>query len=195
MYCVMVPFLYWVVSHKSPKAYNIIAALLCIVGVGFMSLKNDFSFTLNIGDALTLIGALGFAVQIVLISLFAKGKDMIVLTVVQLITSSLVGFILSLIFEPVPAFEELISLEFIGQFLYLSILASSVAMLFQNVGQAHVPPAQASLFMSLEGVFGVFFSVVFYGEQLTLPLVIGFALIFIGILISELMPQMQKPNE
>ena len=50
------------------------------------------------------------------------------------------------------------------------------------------PPAQASLLLSLESVFGVVFSVLLYGEQLTSRLVSGFALIFAAILVSETFP-------
>jgi drug/metabolite transporter (DMT)-like permease len=60
---------------------------------------------------------------------------------------------------------------------------------FQNVGQAHVPPAQASLLLSLESVFGVLFSVLFFGEELTLQLALGFTLVFCAILLSELAPR------
>jgi drug/metabolite transporter (DMT)-like permease len=57
----------------------------------------------------------------------------------------------------------------------------------QNVGQTHVPPAQASLILCLESVFGVLFSVVFYGETLTPRVLLGFAVIFIAIVSSEVL--------
>ncbi|MEI3315906.1 MAG: hypothetical protein V8R29_06840 [Eggerthellaceae bacterium] len=39
--------------------------------------------------------------------------------------------------------------------------------------------------MSLESVFGVVFSILLYGELLTVRLVVGFVLIFIALLVSE----------
>ena len=71
---------------------------------------------------------------------------------------------------------------------FLTVFASIVAFGIQNLALAHVPPAQASLFLSLESVFGVLFSVLLYGELLTGRLVLGFALIFIAIVISETFP-------
>ena len=68
---------------------------------------------------------------------------------------------------------------------YLVVFASCVALVIQNVALAHVPPAQASLFLSLESVFGVLFSILLYGELLTVRLVVGFVLIFIALLVSE----------
>ena len=62
----------------------------------------------------------------------------------------------------------------------------------QNVALAHIPPAQASLFLSLESVFGVLFSIALYGEQITLRLLVGFVLIFAAIVISETFPLKKK---
>ena len=71
---------------------------------------------------------------------------------------------------------------------FLAVFASVVAFGIQNVSLAYVPPSQASLFLSLESVFGVLFSVMLYGEQIGLRLVMGFALIFVAIVVSETFP-------
>ena len=70
--------------------------------------------------------------------------------------------------------------------------ACGVALVIQNVALAHVPPAQASLFLRLESVFGVLFSVLLYGEQVGLKLIVGFVLIFGAILVSEMFPLKRK---
>ena len=38
VYCVIVPFLYWLIARKRPDRYNILAAVVCIVGIGLVSL-------------------------------------------------------------------------------------------------------------------------------------------------------------
>ena len=43
-------------------------------------------------------------------------------------------------------------------------MATTVALLFQNVGQVWSDPASASVILSLESVFGVLCSVIFYGD-------------------------------
>ena len=72
------------------------------------------------------------------------------------------------------------------------VFASGLCYLFQNVGLAHVSPAQGSLLLSLESVFGVLASVLFYGEVVTGRMAAGFVLIFAAILISELAPARRK---
>ena len=43
VYCVIVPFLYWAAARRRPDRYNILAALLCVTGVGLVSLDGDLS--------------------------------------------------------------------------------------------------------------------------------------------------------
>lgn len=71
---------------------------------------------------------------------------------------------------------------------YLVLLSSCLCYVIQNVGQTKVPAADAGLLLSLESVFAVLASVVFYGEELTPRLVCGFALIFVAIVVSEVGP-------
>ena len=46
--------------------------------------------------------------------------------------------------------------------------------------------------LRLESVFGVLFSVLLYGEQVGLKLIVGFVLIFGAILVSEMFPLKRK---
>lgn len=69
--------------------------------------------------------------------------------------------------------------------LYLCVMATTVALLFQNVGQVWSDPASASVILSLESVFGVLFSVIFYGDPVTPRLLMGFVLIFVAVVCSE----------
>ena len=61
----------------------------------------------------------------------------------------------------------------------------TLCYLFQNVGQKFVNENIAALLLSLESVFGVFFSILFGQEIMTLQIGLGFMIIFISVLISE----------
>ena len=58
-YCVIVPFLAWLLLRRRPNRYNIVAAVLCIAGIGFISL--DDSLTMRFGDIMTLVCAFFYA--------------------------------------------------------------------------------------------------------------------------------------
>ena len=72
-----------------------------------------------------------------------------------------------------------------GGLTYLALFATAGALLLQNVGQRYTPAAPAAILLSLESVFGVLFSVIFYHETVTARLAMGFGLIFLAVIISE----------
>ena len=45
VYCVIVPFLYWAVDQLRPSRWNVLAALLCVAGIGFVSRDGGLSMT------------------------------------------------------------------------------------------------------------------------------------------------------
>ena len=180
IYCVLVPFFYWAVDKKRPDKYNITAGIITMLGIGLVSMNGSFS--IGIGDTLTLIGGVLFAVHMVAVAKFSKDKDPILLTILQFGFAAIISWIVALIFEDMPTQW---SYQTITGLLYLAVFATAVALLLQNVGQKYTNPAPAAIILSLESVFGVLFSVVLYGEQITPRLFIGFMLIFISIIISE----------
>ena len=188
-YCVIVPFLAWALLRRKPNRYNLVAAFLCIVGVGFISLDGDLA--IRFGDAMTLACACFYALHIILVSRFAQGRDVYVLTLWQFVGVAVCSVIVGLIAEPAPTWSEL-SPECWASLAYLAVACTTLALLFQNIGQAHLPPASAALLLSLEAVFGVAFSVALGAEELTVRVVIGFALVFIAIVVSEVLPERAK---
>ena len=43
IYCVIVPFLYWLIDRRRPDRFNIAAAFLCMLGIGLVSLDGNLS--------------------------------------------------------------------------------------------------------------------------------------------------------
>lgn len=107
------------------------------------------------------------------------------MTVVQLAASSAVSLVAAVLVDGAVDFAVFLNPSLWGALFYLVILSSAVCMVVQNLGQAHVPPAPASLILSLESVFAVIASVVFYGEVVTARLACGFACIFVAVVVSE----------
>lgn len=190
-YCVIVPFLAWALVRRRPNRYNIVAAVLCIVGIGFISL--DGSLTMRFGDAMTLVCAVFYALHIILVSQFAQGRNIYVLTMWQFVGVAVCSLFVGELFEPMPDWAAL-PMDCWISLAYLAIACTTVALLFQNIGQAHIPPASAALLLSLEAVFGVAFSVALGAETLTLRIVFGFALVFAAIIISEVLPERSKKS-
>ena len=182
VYCVLVPFLYWAFAGVRPDRYNVIAAVLCVAGVGLVSLTGDL--TVNPGDGLTLVSAVFYASHIVAVAKVSAGKDIYLLTVFQFAFSGLYAWIGGAFTETFPA-QALVRPEVVLPLIYLAVMATTAALLFQNVGQVWSDPASASVLLSLESVFGVLCSVAFAGDQVSGKMLLGFALIFVAVVCSE----------
>lgn len=182
VYCVLVPFLCWAFAGVRPDRYNVIAAVLCVAGVGLVSLTGDL--TVNPGDGLTLVSAVFYASHIVAVAKVSAGKDIYLLTVFQFAFSGLYAWIGGAFTETFPA-QALVRPEVVLPLIYLAVMATTAALLFQNVGQVWSDPASASVILSLESVFGVLCSVAFAGDQVSGKMLLGFALIFVAVVCSE----------
>jgi len=179
-YCVMVPFLMWFVTKKAPDRYNITAAILCLTGIGFVSLTQGFS--ISFGDSFTLLGAFFYAAHMVVIAIFSKDKDPVLLTILQFGTSAILSWFVSLFGAKMP---ESIPVASVFGIFYLGIFCTGIAMLLQNIGQKYSDASSASIILSLEAVFGVLVSILCRTENLTFSMAFGFILIFISVIISE----------
>ncbi len=183
IYVIIVPFLHWIINRKRPSGYAMAAALIAIVGIGFLSLQGGDA-GVNIGDVLTVICGFLFAVHIVYIDRYTESQDPVILTVMQMIFAAIFSWILAPICDggfPAAAFQS----EVVTGMLYLGLFSTMLGFLLQNVGQKYTAPSTASLLISFESVFGVLFSVIFLQEQLTLRMLFGCGLMFFAVLLVE----------
>ena len=173
VYCVLVPFVCWLCWREQPSKWNWIAAVLCVIGIGLVSLTGDLS--ISWGDGLTLVSGVLYAFQVALLGHYAhQGDHPIALTVSQFAMAAGLSWICSVIWAPGAHIPQ----SAWPQMIYLSVIVTGLAMLLQAVGQTITPAPQAAILMSLESVFGILFSVLFYGERVNARMLTGFTVIF-----------------
>ena len=181
VYCVIVPFLYWTVDRLRPDRFHVLAAVLCVVGIGFVSW--DGGFALGMGDVLTLISGFLYSCHIVAATKSSQGRDVFLLTVIQFATTAVCCWIGTLITGGFPAGGLPARAWWV--LVYLAVAATTLALLFQNIGQKYSDPSAAAVLLSLEAPFGVAFSVIFTEESPSPFMYFGFFLIFAAVLCSE----------
>lgn len=177
---VIVPFLGWILYRDRLDIYSIIASILCLVGIGFLTLKNGSS--INIGDILTLICAVLFAAHITLVGHYAKKTDTIVLTITQMLTTSVLALLCALIFEPFP--KEVPSNAY-SSMVYIIVFSTMLGFSVQTIAQKYTTASHASLILCLESVFGSILAVIFLGDVFTPSMILGCIFILIGIIMAE----------
>jgi drug/metabolite transporter (DMT)-like permease len=151
-----------------------------MAGIGLVSLNGKF--TIEYGDAFTLASGFFYAAHLIAIAKVTKDKDAILITILQFGYAAVLSWVTALLTGD---FNIEYSAKSIFGLLYLSVFATAVALLLQNIGQKYTKPAPASVLMSLEAVFGVLFSVMLGYEKISTRLFFGFLLIFISVIISE----------
>ena len=179
-YCVLVPFIQWAIEKKRPDGYNFIAAVVCLAGVGFVSLQSDLS--VNIGDVLTICCGIFFALHIIATGRHIQGRSVAMLTMVEFATAGILAWGSALATAPMP---QNVSTETVWSIVYLCVMCTAVCFMLQTYGQKYTPPSTVAVIMTLESVFGAAFSVMLGYEVLTLRLAAGFVLIFFAVLMSE----------
>ena len=186
IYVIIVPFMYYLVTKEFPGFWPMVAAVLAVVGLTLLSLQESFS--VNFGDFLTLLCAFFFAGHIVSIGIFAPKRDPAVLNVIQFAFTAVACIIVMFIWEP--QLEPLTGRVW-GAVLYGVLLGTIGAFGLQTVAQKYTTASRTALILSLESVFAVLFSYIFWKEELTLRMIIG-CVYFTGIILTEINPDLSK---
>ena len=95
-YCILVPFASYFLSGEKLTRYNLGAALLCLAGIGLVALD---SVEFNIGDAITLGGAVFFAIQMSVTAKYGRKMDINVITFWMFVGNGILSLVSSLLFE------------------------------------------------------------------------------------------------
>lgn len=179
-YSVIVPFLYWFVTKERPKLHHVICVFLCLAGVGILSLSGGWG--MSAGDILTVLSGVPCAVNIVITAIVCRNRNVLLLTTVELWVVTAFAWLFVWIGGDFPtAFP----VGAVGGIVYLGLVATALCLYMQSYGLKYAPPAIGGMLLSLESVFGVIFSVIIYHETVTLRMLIGFAVIFAAILLSQ----------
>ena len=184
-YVLIVPFLSWIISKNKPDLKCIITAILGLVGVGLICLEGESG--MNIGDVLTLVCAVFYAVHIVFLEKHNKTRDPLVMTTLQMISVSVLAWITAPFYDGALEKQVLLHPDVIISVLYLGLLSTMLAYVLQNSCQKILSASNASLVMSLESVFGAVFAAIFLpNESFTLKMIVGAALLMFAIIFSQI---------
>lgn len=179
-YSVMVPFIHWLVTKERPKLHHILCVLLCLSGVGILSLSGGWG--MSTGDILTVLSGIPGAFNIVISAIVCRNRNALLLTAIELWVVAIFAWVFVLAGQEIPASFPM---DAVGGIVYLGLFATALCLYLQSYGLKYAEPAIGGMLLSLESVFGVVFSVIIYGEEITFRMVIGFAVIFAAIMLSQ----------
>lgn len=157
-----------------------IGSILMIVGVAFVSLDGVSSF--NLGDVLTLVGAVFFAVHIILINRFAQESNIDALVFGQLFVTGVLATLVTLAFGQ---FTVNLGTEFYAALIFVVVFSTALCFFLQNYGLSQVESSIGAIILSLESMFGVIAAMIIDNESVNFISGLGFVVMFIAILIAE----------
>lgn len=187
LYVVMVPIFAVLMFQQWPHPIVWPAALLALAGIWLLS-GGTFG-ALNLGDALTVLAAAFFAVQLILIARHAaRSGRPIALSVLQSLVGGVLGLGAGLLLEEV----SLAGLwDAAPELLYAGLISGALAFTLQAVGQAYVSAPVGALILASEAVFAAVAGAVMLGERVGALGFLGCALIFSAIVLVEGWPLLQ----
>jgi len=180
LYVIMVPLILGVATGRWPSPLVGIGVVIVVGGLALLSLYGKMGF--GLGDALTLIATLFWAVHILAVGHMSTRMSAIALVQLQLSVCAVLGLICAFVFERPVLFP---GWSATGAVLWTGIMGGIVAYLLMALGQRHTPPTLAGVLMSLEAVFALIVSIIWGYDKLAWRTIMGFVLIFAGCTIAR----------
>jgi drug/metabolite transporter (DMT)-like permease len=203
---VLIPFFQIFVEKKKPSKGAVLGTILVFIGLLFLSspgnsvveLFTEIGSSFNFGDALTLICAITFGFYVVQLDVETRKHDFKTLLITQLLSVTLLSLAASFLFAGL-SYESLrvsITEYLLFGLLYTGVLATLINLFLQTKYQKFVSPTKAGIIYSFEPIFAATLAFFILGEKITNFGMAGCALIFSGLLMSEVFDSLfEKINE
>jgi len=168
------------VALRHRLAWQLLVALI-VATLGLYFLTAPEAGGLNRGDLWTLVTAVVFGGHIVAVSEFSKRFQAERMVWLQLPGTAIGTLIAALLLEQL-RFEWSLGLG--AALLFLGVMSTAVALVWQMRAQREMSSARASLLFCLEPVFAALTSWLFWGEQFSVSQGMGAALILAGMVLA-----------
>jgi len=187
-YILLVPLFGLFRGKKLPmRVWICVLAALC--GLYLLCITGGLSFAPS--DGIVLLGAVFWALHILVIDHLAPGLDGVQISCIQFFVSGVLAAIGMFLFES-PSWQQI--LDGWVTILYVGVLSSGVGYTLQILGQQRTAPAIASLLMSFESVFAVLGGIVVMHQIPTGREWVGCAFMFAAIICAQLPEKARKES-
>ncbi|MCH7372883.1 DMT family transporter [Aeromonas sp. MR16] len=180
LYIILVPVIGLLLRHKT-GANTWVGALIAMAGLYYLSVTDDF--TIGYGDLLQVVGALFWAIHLLLLDHYSNRVAPIRLAGVQFVVCGLLSLATAFVIETPTLGGAVAGWQAL---LYAGLVSVGIGYTLQVVGQRGAHPAHAAIILSLETVFAAIGGVLLLGETLDERAIVGCSLMLAGMLISQI---------
>ena len=186
-YVPMVPIIVFFLFREKIHWSNWPSVFLCLIG-GYL-LTNFYDATVRKGDALVVLCAIFWSLHIIYVGKVIKNFNLpILIGLIQTLVVSIFSLLAAIAFEEINIhgiFKQ------IYQILYAGILSGGFAFVLQIYAQKNITPTPAAIIFSLEGVIATIAAWLLLSQILNLNNIIGCTLIILGVLVSQIVPELK----
>ena len=176
-----VPTLSFIFYKSKMNVNTLISITLAFIGLFLLSFSgNVFSF--NIGDLMTVLNSVSYAVLLLFTSGYVKEHDPTQLSIVQMYIVSIFGFIAAIIFDK---WDTPMSLLSFNSLMFSAVLCTAFAFWMQATAQKFTSASHIALIFTMEPVFGAFTAWLLLGENIGFKGFVGGGFIIFAMLIAE----------
>jgi len=181
LYVVFVPvitFLGW----REGIGWQTFAGIL-IATAGVYLLGVDDQFQIHFGDALEILGAVLWAMHVVVVGQVVRHTGVLLFSVGQYFIAGVLNVVIGLVLEA----DTLPGLSVSWwTVIYVGVVSVALGYTLQAVGQKHAPPADAAIILSMEAVFAALFGYLLLHEVLSIRQLLGCGLILMAMVVVQL---------
>jgi drug/metabolite transporter (DMT)-like permease len=181
LYVVLTPLFLALGLRRLPRPVVILAALLATAGMFLLSTGGKFAW--NAGDGLELVGAVFWAMHVILVGRFVQRIPGLYIAAGQSLVCGVLGTAAGLVFEADLGPGLLRSWPSV---LYVGIFSTGVAYTLQILGQKEAPPSDAAIIMSTEAAFAALSGWLILDERLAGVQLLGCVIMFIGMIAVQI---------
>lgn len=184
LYILFTPFVAMMLTHERPGFGVWPAAGLGLVGAWMLA--GGGGTALVIGDGLLMVGAMLWAVQIVLIGMAMRHFNRpLLLVMAQYAAIALFAGVWAVLHDPI-SWEAVRAAA--PEILYAGVISGGVGYTLQALAQRHTHASDAAIIFSTEAPFAALFGMWLLGDRLTPEQWAGSAAIFAAVLMVQLWP-------
>ena len=185
----MTPVMEWFIRKRKPLVSEIIGLVLSVVGLGLLSLQNDF--TISFGDLLELLAAFLFSVGFFCTEKYSKATDSRLLTLVEVGTTVVIGYAVAFATEPLPTIN-MFNTTTILVICFSGCMSVALGTSLQFWAQKTVSSGVAAVIMIIEPIVAALLGAALLRELLSMKEFTGIVFMLIGMLVIILGPDMKN---
>jgi len=196
---VLVPLFLSIFWRRNVNHWSVVGVVCAFVGLFLLTVPaGESAFgnwtSVNVGDVLAFLCAVGFAFQIIFLGRATARHPVRQIAFLQIAIAAL-WMAVSVPFAPEPLHPLYPSKIVLWAILVTGLLGTAFAFSIQAWAQQFTSPTHTALIFSLEPVFAWITSYVVLGERLGGRAGLGAVMILAGVLISELLGSASLPGE